>query len=199
MTDTARPVARRATLAETERTVSWEELCERGRLAQQDMDKGRWTIGDDALTVRKRYGFDKLGDYAREINMPTERVQEYRTTCAYYQKSVRTDFLADNPTLTYSHLRAAMRFKDIEESLSFLEKAAMACWTVETARIEVAQALGQTKPTPPLIASKFCRITGTSGQFGVIFEFPDQATLQTLVKAWRAGDGKALVMTLRIE
>lgn len=132
-----------------ERT-DWDVLCEAGRLAAQQIDEGRWIIGDSALLVEKHYGEDRIADYARECNLPKKRVQEYRTVCAHYEKSVRADYLRDHPNITYSHLRAAMRYEDDITAWEMLDKASLNTWTVDQFQHEIAEELG--KPSRKNIA-----------------------------------------------
>lgn len=124
----------------------WETICEQGRRCAESLDAGRWTLGDIALTVEKRYGQDSIGAFARDINVKASRVREYRTVAAFYESSARAAFLSTRPTLTYSHLRAAMRFEDMEEAFDFLEKAASEAWTVAQVERELALLFGKEKP-----------------------------------------------------
>jgi hypothetical protein len=124
----------------------WETICEQGRRCAESLDAGRWSLGDIALAVEKRYGQDSIGKFATEINVKASRVREYRTVCAFYPSSARAEFLSTHPTLTYSHLRAAMRFEDMEEAFDFLEKAASEAWTVAQVEREIAVIFGKDKP-----------------------------------------------------
>lgn len=126
---------------------TWESLCDEGRDAAEDMDRGRFRIGDAALKVVKQYGRNRIGVWAIEINVRESSVKEYRTVCRYYPSSVRTDFLDNYPVLCYSHFKEAMRFDDMEVSLAFLEECAENAWTIERALIEIKKRLN--KPVPP--------------------------------------------------
>jgi len=130
---------------------TWEALCDQGRDAAQDMDGGRWTLGDLSLEVQKQYGRNRISDFAREVNVPVGRVEEYRTVCRYYPKSVRADILGDNPLLSYSHFRVAMRFRDIEESIEFLMECADGAYTIERSMVEIKKRLNKPVPPPKLL------------------------------------------------
>jgi hypothetical protein len=179
---------------------TWDTLCERGRLALEDMDNGRWQIGADACIVRTQYGHDKIADYAREINIEKTRVQEYRTVTKFYgfhEKSARADFCDSHPTLTYSHLRAAMRLKELNRATDLLDEAVNETWTVEQTRIKVSEILGKPVPPDPLVRDVFVRVSAHVGEFGIVFEVPDKDTYNKIVRAWLAGKAKSLLMTLK--
>lgn len=127
---------------------TYEEICEWGRTAAANIDQGRWLIGDLALEVDKRYGKNTVADFAKQINVPVNRVKEYRTTCKFWQNSVRTDILDNNPVITYTHMRKAMRFKDVSIARRFIDECAGNAWTVERAGIEIKARLGE--PVPPM-------------------------------------------------
>jgi hypothetical protein len=125
--------------------ISFEEICDRGRIAINDMDRGRWQIGDDALLVAKKYGEDAIGQYAREIKASKKRVVEHRTVCAFYEKSARADFLESAPNVVYTHFRTAMRMKDVSKAYWFLEHAARKDWTTDYADLVMSRYLGKRK------------------------------------------------------
>lgn len=135
--------------ASVEQNVTdWDALCEVGRLAAQQIDEGRWIVGDTALLVETHYGEDWIAEYARECNLAKKRVQEYRTVCSFYEKSARADFLQDNPNITYSHLRAAMRMNDPEIAYMMLDVAAHNNWTVDQFGMEISKNLGNSTNKP---------------------------------------------------
>lgn len=120
-----------------------------GSSAREDKDMSRWRLGDIALTVEKRYGENSIAQFAKDINESVTSVEEYRTTCRFWTRSVRAEFL-EIPVLTYSHLRSAKRLYDkfgMDGVRDFLYKAADNTWTTEQTRIEVNLALE--KPVPP--------------------------------------------------
>jgi len=125
----------------------WEMAIGAGLQAHEDMDTGRWLIGDLSLLVSKQYGEHRIEDFAKSIKVEVGRAKEYRTVCRFWRKSVRTDFLADRPNVTYSHLRIAMRLKMLEKAMDFIEECSDSDWTAEFARLELNRRLG--KPVPP--------------------------------------------------
>lgn len=122
-------------------------LCEAGRLARANMDDGCWVIGDLALLVKKEYGENRIGEYAKEILQPVAQVKEYRTMARFWKKSARTDFLTLEG-ISYSHLKLAKRLKKFEAAADFVRECSDHLWTVEKAAIELDKRLG--KPEPPV-------------------------------------------------
>lgn len=127
--------------------TDWESICETGRLAAANMDEGRWLIGDLSLLVQTEYGEDRIGQFAVQINVDKARVQEYRTVCQFWQKSVRAEILHECPLISYTHMRMAMKLEDLSVATEFVEQCNANGWTVEQARLELNNRLG--KPSPP--------------------------------------------------
>lgn len=120
----------------------WEACIDAAAWARDGIDTGKWLIGDVALRVRTVYAEDRLSAFASAINVPVDRVREYRTVCRYWECSARAEFLAC-PTLTYTHLRDAMRFKNREAAAAFLRVAANHAWSVSEARTMMQRAFGK--------------------------------------------------------
>lgn len=125
----------------------YEAAVQFGMKAREDDDRSKWLIGDLAQFVRKAYGQNRIGEFAKAINAPVDRVKEYRTVSAFWTKAARADFL-DYEALSYSHFRLAKRLKEFEDACDFLQDVAANAWTVEQARIELNELMG--KPTPPM-------------------------------------------------
>jgi hypothetical protein len=102
----------------------FEELCERGRIAARDLDRGRFVIGDLALRIETQYGRDTVGEFARQVNVQKKRVYEYRDVCSIFDSSARAELFENAPTLTYTHLRISLKIKDETERRAALENAA---------------------------------------------------------------------------
>jgi hypothetical protein len=132
-------------------TETWEALCDEGREAAQDMDGGRWRLGDLSLEIQKEYGKNRIAEFAKEINVPVGRVREYRTVAGYWKNQHRQKLLDDCPTLSYSHFRLAMRYDDIEEAIEFLIECADDAWTVERATVEINKRSKKRVPPPKLL------------------------------------------------
>lgn len=146
--------------------TSWDALTEAGKLAQRNMDVGRWIIGDLAVMVKTRYREDRLGSFAKEIQVDVARVREYRRVCAFWEMSHRQHFF-DDERITYSHFREAMRLKDIEHARAFLDACAENEWTVEAARVALNEHLG--KPSPATNVAEF-EAVAQRWDGGVFFE-----------------------------
>lgn len=133
-----------------------------GQQAAENMDAGRWTIGDVAATVNKNYGTDMIGSFAKDIGVPVDRVREYRTVAGFWKKSARAEF-SDLP-LTYSHFRAAMGMGDIDDAKAMLHAAADGAWSVEKLRLAVRKAAGSDETVWQRVLDADAQITKVYGQ-----------------------------------
>lgn len=137
---------------QTTKTTDWEVITETGRAAAERLDEGRWIIGDLALLVETNYGADNIGRFGREINVGKRRINEYRQCAGFFEKCARRAFLEENPTITYSHMRCAMRLKSPERAYKLLNKAARHNWTVDQVERFMARyrrLLNPVIPEPP--------------------------------------------------
>jgi len=90
----------------------WELVGDAAEQEESSIDERRWRQCDLAARVAKRYGGDAIGEFAKRANIPKNRAKEYRTMGAFYfEREARADFLGDNPTVTYSHMRSAARVR----------------------------------------------------------------------------------------
>lgn len=126
----------------------WEMMVAVGLDAQERLDTGRWLIGDLALLIPKQYGSDRLGEFAKAIRVEVARAREYRTVARFWdrQSSARAEILATYASITYSHMREAMRLGKPEAARDFIEECAAEAWSVEAARLKLRERLG--KPAP---------------------------------------------------
>lgn len=131
---------------------TYEEICELGRQAAANIDSGRFLIGDLALQVKKEYGRDTVGKFAKEIGIPKARAQEYRRVCEFWDKSQRTQlFETYQGMVNYTHLRDAMRLKNNLDAYLFIEECGNNGYTVEQAAVELKKRLGKPVPPPKLM------------------------------------------------
>lgn len=129
----------------------FEESVSMGENIRRQDDDAKWIVGDLACLVQKKYGKNRISEWAKRIGWEVDRVKEYRTQCKFYPRSVRNEFWKNLPEGTakpaYSKFRKAKRFGDMEVALDFL----LGCppeWTVERVGVAVNEALG--KPTIPM-------------------------------------------------
>jgi hypothetical protein len=127
--------------------LAWADAVSLGIDARQQIDTGRYVIGDLALLVSAHYGSDEIGRFADDIHMEAKRVQEYRTVCRYYPPLVRASLAGMD--LPYSMLRAAMRYDDLDRSLDMLHTAALEHWRVMDLVNAIKQDLGEPVPDAP--------------------------------------------------
>lgn len=122
--------------------TDYQEICERGRLAAESMDKGRWTIGDLACEIETVYGASLIDDFAREVNVGKASVKAYRTVCRFYTFDTRVAFLDANPRITYTHMRHAMRLQSVDTAYAFLNEASANGYTTDEAAHHISERLG---------------------------------------------------------
>lgn len=127
----------------TATVTDYQELCEQGRIAAEEMDKGRWVIGDLACAVEKSYGASLIDDFAREVNVGKASVKAYRTVCRFYEKDMRVAFLEANPRITYTHMRHAMRLETVDAAYAFLNEASANGYTTDEAAHHIAELVGK--------------------------------------------------------
>lgn len=146
----------------------WEMVISAGITSSDDEDKARWQIGDLALLVKKEYGEDAIGKFAKEIKCPVKTVKNRRQICAFWDRrnSPRRDFLAELPNVYFSHYREAVRLGDLEQAIEFIEECHLNDWTVEAAALEINKRLGKPVPPAKLVDSELpiyrldkCRVT----------------------------------------
>lgn len=121
----------------------WEAAIDAANADEQDMAARRWRQGDLALRVQKQYGKNRLGDFAKQINVPVPTIKQRRRMSDFYPADTR--YLFEN--VGYSHYRAAMRLKELDAALELLTVCANNSATVEDAMVRVNKIVG--KPTPP--------------------------------------------------
>lgn len=169
----------------------WELLVSAGITWRDQIDTGRWKIGDAALLIDKRYGEDTLTRYANGIGATPRSVKDYRQTCGFWHKPVRESLLQELPKLTYTHFRQAMRLKDLGAAAAFLQECSDADWSAERADVEISKRLK--KPVPPckLIDAKL--LIDAWGKQRVAFALsPDQ--MLKLLDSYKAGSPVRLVI-----
>jgi hypothetical protein len=137
---------------------SWETLVAQGLDAVQVKDGRSWELGDLAGRVAKRYGEDSLGQYATDIRYNTSTLRDFRRVSAFYPKDVRALF----PLLRWSHYRVAMRVKELEAALDWLERAANDDWPVDALRDAISAVLGE--PLKPLKVEGLGRVVSVQGR-----------------------------------
>jgi len=160
-------------LADTQAvTVEYEELCERGRIYQQDLDNGRYAIGELALQVTNTYGKSQLSHFATMINISKSSCYDYRMVSAWLRDNPQCGKFRDEPTLTWSHLKMAARIKDVKEAEKFLNQCADDALTIEQAGLLRAGSGGSKK------LLEFTAALVMDGS-SLVFEVPFSDTLNT--------------------
>jgi hypothetical protein len=121
----------------------WETAISAACEDEQDMAARRWRLGDIALRVQKAYGKNRLGDFAKQINVPVPTVRQYRHMSEFYPNDTRYCF----ENVGYSHYRAAIGLKELDAALELLTVCANESATVEDTLVKISKIKG--KPTSP--------------------------------------------------
>lgn len=172
----------------------WETLISAGIAAQEQMDSGRWVIGDLALTVQADYGQDTIGKFAKEIAVELASVRAYRTVSAYWHRenSTRIELLESCPMLKWSHFREAMRIKDQSKADQLLREANDKALSIEAFRLTVMSEIG--KPLPPKkLLDVETMITDMRSNCRVVFELNPELYTK-LIEPWRNGQSIRLAI-----
>lgn len=160
--------------------------------ANDRMDAGRWLIGDLALLVNNEYGQNSIETFASDIRIEVGRVREYRTTCAYWENSVRTEFLTSYPLLKYSHFRIASKLVSFDSAVNMLRTAGESGWSTTHLYKEVKRIL---KPNEGAVSKlidtelPILNIRGTDVTFRLTV-----AQQQALFDLWRGQNTVRLVV-----
>lgn len=134
------------------RIWTWDELCELGRKYRAQLDTFRWNLGDLAAYVTSRATDDAktLTEFCAEIDIKYKTLAQYRKVAEFYPVERRAEFIRDNPHLTYTHYRDAMRLEDLDRAYDFLEHAATELWTAAQSERELILQLGEATVTGKL-------------------------------------------------
>jgi hypothetical protein len=141
----------------------WEVLCNAGREAAKDLDKHRWLLGDIALLVETHYGENSIDEFAKEIGVSKKSVYRYRSVSGFWYSneiSQRGEILEKYPNLTYSHFADAIRLKNFEEALAWVETVSNNSWTVDEAAYKLSQRLGKALATTEKIVDCHIQVRG---------------------------------------
>ncbi len=91
---------------------SWEEACSMGIMARNYRDLSNWVIGTISLGIEKKWGEDRLGEFAKLLGFRKDLIQQYRWV-------VKKFGTAYNPTegLPWSFYRVAAGTENPEKTI----------------------------------------------------------------------------------
>lgn len=121
--------------------LSYEELCDHSRQHVNDMDARRWDVGDDACAMETKYGEATLLGMARDVNMNKTTLASWKRVAEYYPEILRRRLLDNLENLSYSHYKDAIRLKDIQKSVAWLEKCSEEGWSPDQASHKLTELL----------------------------------------------------------
>lgn len=113
--------------------LSYEDLCDHSRAQVTNMDSRRWDVGDDAVAMETKYGEATIESMARDVNMNKTTLASWKRVAGYYPENLRRRLLDDLENLSYSHFKDAIRLKDVEKSVPWLEKCSAEGWSPDQA------------------------------------------------------------------
>ena len=153
----------------------WEALVSDGISALEQIDAGRWIIGDNALAIDTVYGQNSIETYSLDIGAEYSRVRQYRSVSGFWHKetSPRLMLLEECPTLSWTHFREAMRLKTPERAAEFLDTCASNAWNITRARVELDKIIKRTSPAEKWVDTEL-RITSMPNCRVVFTLTPDQ-------------------------
>lgn len=172
----------------------WESCVSAGMEAKEMLEEGRWTIGDLACLVEKRYGKNNIGEFAKAINYEVARVRDYRRTAKFWKKVGGPAFYKNFPTLNYSHFQAAVGLKDGVTAKAFLQECADNEWTVEKARLVLAIRKGKPVPPPKLLDVEVCIIRIHKSRLEMDVVDTNLEANEALIRAWAQGKPVRIVI-----
>lgn len=115
----------------------------------QEGDRKRFLIGALLSRADRRYGTGTVNAISTNTGISRSALYDYLRVERYYRgrrlSAART--IRDYPNLFFSHLRAAMRFKNIQDAMLALDNASDLGMSADRFRVYVAEQLG--KPVPP--------------------------------------------------
>jgi hypothetical protein len=105
----------------------WESLVNAGIGVAEAHDRNRYTLGDLANRVARKYGESTLSEYAHEINVRPSTMYDYAAVSSFYTMEDRAAY----PPLNWSHYRVAIKAGSHEHAVIWLAKAADEGWSVD--------------------------------------------------------------------
>lgn len=151
----------------------WEAAISLGIQDEDDMTEIRWRQGDLAGLIDKRYGDDRLGSYAKAINIPARTLRERRQVSAFYENGARRRFA----NIGYAHFREAMRLETPERAMAALEKASARGWTYERMGVILSRFLKGRNTGPRKLADvelEVAAVRGVTASFNFSPEVADR-------------------------
>lgn len=112
-----------------------------------------WRLGDLACHVAKRYGANRIAEYAKAVNEPVEHVKTARRVARFFNRAMfpRDGIVSQFNNLSLSHFKYALAFKDPDIALIYLEACDNLALTCEAARIQMNRLTGKKVPPEKLL------------------------------------------------
>lgn len=122
---------------------TYEAICDYAREHSERLDDERWQLGDCANVVMQKWSEKTVEDFARDIGQHKSTVYQYAKVAAFYEPSLRRRLRDDLPNINYSHMRDALRLKDVEAALEWLTFASVQGYSADEASHHLTERLGR--------------------------------------------------------
>jgi len=107
--------------------ANYDDCVNLGKQVQDDVDLGRFKIGDIGIALKKRYKDDKrqwygngvLDEFAKDIQRGKKTIQEYCSMSKFWTPEKR-QYVIERYAVNYSVMKVAKRFKTHRRAEAFL-------------------------------------------------------------------------------
>lgn len=129
----------------------------RGITARESKDRVQWELGILCASVVKVWGEETLKRYCDDINLGYSTGRSYRQVWIFYTSddhfASRVASLKNNPVLSFTHFKYAMRLDGIYAALSFLDECIDGAWATDLAYAKLSERIG--RPGQPKLVGEF--------------------------------------------
>jgi hypothetical protein len=119
----------------------------------QASDRSRLGIGAILAAAEKAYGAGVVNKVASHTGIKKATLYDYQRVHTFYDRPGMSaaQIIEDRPNLLYSHLRAALRYKDWEAAYDALVDASNEGLSADAFGVKIAKDLGKDVPILPLL------------------------------------------------
>ena len=133
----------------------YQDFVSVGLEVRQFRDHSAWILGCLAIGIEKKYGFNTVGTFAKEIGVQVGSLEAYRWTVSCYLKD-DPEFLPSE-MISFGVLRSVAKLP-AEQRREIIEDAEQNGMTVERARVEAKKKRGISVPVKPKFQLSHCEI-----------------------------------------
>jgi hypothetical protein len=134
-------------IAALDNLAEYSALVDSLRAARLIKEDAQFLMGDMLIDTETIYAERTIAGLASDVGLSPQSLYSYRDTAAFYPAEIRARY---RDSLSYSHLKAARKLKDIDQALDFLEACVANAWSVAAAQIEIKRVMGKHVPEIPV-------------------------------------------------